>query len=219
MIDDLVTKGTREPYRLLTSRAEYRLLLRHDNADVRLREKGYEVGLISDEQYNRLQLKKQSVKKMIEDFTVIKVKPNDSNNAILVDNGSTAIVEGMSLAALIKRPEVNYKVILKLVENSNLELKSEYDDIEEILEQVEIFYRYDGYIKKSLEQANKMRSYENKLIPDDIDYNDVDNIALEAREKLKKIRPRTIGQASRISGVNPADISVLVVYVEKISRG
>lgn len=219
MIDDLVTKGTKEPYRLLTSRAEYRLLLRHDNADVRLREKGYDVGLISEEQYTRLQLKKEAVKQMIDDFTIIKVKPNASNNNILVENGSTAIVEGMSLAQLIKRPEINYKVILKLVNNSNLELATKYDDLEEILEQVEIFYRYDGYIKKSLEQAQKMRNYENKLIPDSIDYNDVDNIALEAREKLKKIRPRTIGQASRISGVNPADISVLVVYVEKISRG
>lgn len=219
MIDDLVTKGTKEPYRLLTSRAEYRLLLRHDNADLRLREMGYEAGLISEEQYQRLQAKKVAIDKTIEQFKTIKVKPVEKINNILAEVNSTAIVEGFSLEGLIKRPEVSYNVILKLLEASDIVLDIEYDEPTEVLEQVEIHYKYSGYIKKSLEQARKMRSYDNKIIPDDIDYSLVDNIALEAREKLKKIRPRTIGQASRISGVNPADISVLVVYVEKMNRG
>ena len=219
MIDDLVTKGTKEPYRLLTSRAEYRLLLRHDNADLRLREMGYEVGLIKEEQHRRLLAKKNAIEKTIEQFKAIKVKPVEKINNILAEVNSAAIVEGFSLESLIKRPEVSYNVILKLLEASDISLEIEYDEPNEVLEQVEIYYKYSGYIKKSLEQARKMRSYDNKLIPDDIDYSLVDNIALEAREKLKKIRPKTIGQASRISGVNPADISVLVVYVEKMNRG
>lgn len=219
MIDDLVTKGTKEPYRLLTSRAEYRLLLRHDNADLRLREKGYEAGLISKEQHNRLLQKLSAIAKLKDDFKSIKVKPNDIINSELANYGSSAIVEGTSLEHLIRRPEVSYEVILKLLEKSNIELSIDYDEPNEILEQVEIFYKYDGYIRKSLDQASKMRNYENRSIPDNINYDDVDNIALEAREKLKKIRPKTIGQASRISGVNPADISVLVVYVEKLIRG
>lgn len=219
MIDDLVTKGTKEPYRLLTSRAEYRLLLRHDNADLRLREMGYEVGLISDEQYNRLNLKKKAIEKTIEQFKSIKVKPVKEINDILAEFNSSLIVEGFSLEGLIKRPEISYNAILKLLAASNISLDIEYDEPNEVLEQVEIYYKYSGYIRKSLEQAKKMRSYDDKLIPDNIDYSLVDNIALEAREKLKKIRPKTIGQASRISGVNPADISVLVVYVEKMIRG
>ena len=202
MIDDLVTKGTKEPYRLLTSRAEYRLLLRHDNADLRLREMGYEVGLISDEQYNRLNLKKKAIEKTIEQFKSIKVKPVKEINDILAEFNSSLIVEGFSLEGLIKRPEISYNAILKLLAASNISLDIEYDEPNEVLE-----------------QAKKMRSYDDKLIPDNIDYSLVDNIALEAREKLKKIRPKTIGQASRISGVNPADISVLVVYVEKMIRG
>lgn len=219
MIDDLVTKGTKEPYRLLTSRAEHRLLLRHDNADLRLREFGYQVGLINEEQYQRLQLKRKNIQDVIEEFKMIKIKPNELNNSILNEVGSSPIVEGFSLESLIKRPEIGYPIILKLLESNQIKLNIEYDDINEILEQVEIYYKYSGYIKKSLEQAQKMRNYENKIIPDSINYDDVDNIALEAREKLKKIQPKTIGQASRISGVNPADISVLVVYVEKLSRG
>ena len=219
MVDDLVTKGTKEPYRLLTSRAEYRLLLRHDNADLRLREIGYEVGLISEEQYQRLNAKKSAIEKTIELFKTIKVKPVEKINNILEEANSAKIVEGFSLEGLIKRPEIDYKVILKLLEASDIILNIEYDEPNDVLEQVEIHYKYSGYIKKSLEQARKMRSYDSKLIPDDIDYSLVDNIALEAREKLKKIRPKTIGQASRISGVNPADISVLVVYVEKMLRG
>ena len=218
MIDDLVTKGTKEPYRLLTSRAEYRLLLRHDNADLRLREKGYNVGLISEEQYQRLNQKKLAIAKLIEDLKVLKVKPNDTINSVLSKYNSSPISLGMSLETLIKRPEVNAECILDLVEAQGLDMLIDYDKPNEILEQALIHYKYSGYISKALEQANKMRSYDSKIIPDDINYDLVDNIALEAREKLKKIRPKTIGQASRISGVNPADISVLVVYVEKMIR-
>ena len=218
MIDDLVTKGTKEPYRLLTSRAEYRLLLRHDNADLRLREKGYNVGLISDEQHNLLNQKKNAISKLIEDLKNLKVKPNENINQVLSKYNSSAISIGMSLEMLIKRPEVNVDCILDLVKAQGLELEIDYYKPNEILEQALIHYKYSGYITKALEQANKMRTYETKVIPNDIDYDLVDNIALEAREKLKKIKPKTIGQASRISGVNPADISVLVVYVEKMIR-
>ena len=219
MIDDLVTKGTKEPYRLLTSRTEHRLLLRHDNADLRLREKGYECGLIKEEQYNKLKLKKQAMEKTINDFKLLKIKPNEENNKVLEAVGSSPLFEGITLEALIKRPEVDYKTILKLLDMANISLDIFYDNKDEILEQVEIHIKYEGYIKKALDSASKMRMYEDKIIPDYINYDDVDNIALEAREKFKKIRPKTIGQASRISGVNPADIAVLVVYVEKINRG
>ena len=219
MIDDLVTKGTKEPYRLLTSRAEHRLLLRHDNADLRLREKGYECGLIKEEQYNKLKLKKQAIEKTINDFKLLKIKPNEENNKVLEAVGSSPLFEGTTLEALIKRPEVDYKTILKLLDMADISLDIFYDNKDEILEQAEIHIKYEGYIKKALDSASKMRMYEDKIIPDYINYDDVDNIALEAREKFKKIRPKTIGQASRISGVNPADIAVLVVYVEKINRG
>ena len=215
MIDDLVTKGTKEPYRLLTSRAEYRLLLRHDNADLRLREKGYEVGLINESQHERILNKKMMILKGIEEFKQIKVKPSIADPIISKYN-SAKLNESLSLAALLKRPELKFDCIKELLEASGQSLSFEIDD--EVLEQIEIHFKYEGYIKKAKDQANRMKAYDNKLIPDNINYDDVDNIALEAREKLKKIMPKTIGQASRISGVNPADISVLVVYVEKMQR-
>ena len=218
MIDDLVTKGTKEPYRLLTSRAEYRLLLRHDNADLRLREYGYRVGTINEEQYQLLLNKKEDINRLIEEFKVIKIKPNEINNKIITEKGSSEILEGMSIYSLLKRPELDYKTVLELLKASNIDIEFKYPYFEEVLEQVEIEIKYEGYISKALQQAEKMRNYESKPIPSDINYDDIDNIALEAREKLKKIRPLTIGQASRISGVNPADISVLVVYVEKMLR-
>jgi len=217
MIDDLVTKGTDEPYRLLTSRSEYRLLLRHDNADLRLREYGYNVGTISQEQYDRLNNKKKSIEKLINDFKEIKINLNIANSIIEKYN-STKLNESMSLANLIKRPEINSSVIKELLEASNIKLDISYDDIDEILEQTEIHYKYEGYIIKAREQARRMNNFDSMAIPSNIDYDDVDNIALEAREKFKKIKPINIGQASRISGVNPADISVLVVYIEKMNR-
>ena len=217
MIDDLVTKGTDEPYRLLTSRSEYRLLLRHDNADLRLREYGYNVGTISQEQYDRLNNKKKSIEKLINDFKEIKINLNITNSIIEKYN-STKLNESMSLANLIKRPEINSSIIKELLEASNIKLDISYDDIDEILEQTEIHYKYEGYIIKAREQARRMNNFDSMAIPSNIDYDDVDNIALEAREKFKKIKPINIGQASRISGVNPADISVLVVYIEKMNR-
>ena len=217
MIDDLVTKGTDEPYRLLTSRSEYRLLLRHDNADLRLREYGYNVGTISQEQYDRLNNKKKSIEKLINDFNEIKINLNIANSIIEKYN-STKLNESMSLANLIKRPEINSSIIKELLEASNIKLDISYDDIDEILEQTEIHYKYEGYIIKAREQARRMNNFDSMAIPSNIDYDDVDNIALEAREKFKKIKPINIGQASRISGVNPADISVLVVYIEKMNR-
>ncbi len=216
MIDDLVTKGTKEPYRLLTSRAEYRLLLRHDNADLRLREYGYNVGTVSKEQYDRLNKKKTSIESVKEQFKTKKIHLDIINK--LLDGRIEPVRESQTLENLIKRPEIDYNDIKALLNAAHTKLDIDYDDVDEILEAVEISYKYDGYIKKAKDQANKMKAYDAKIIPDDINYDDVDNIALEAREKFKKIRPKTIGQASRISGVNPADISVLVVYVEKMRR-
>lgn len=209
LIDDLVTKGTEEPYRLLTSRAEYRLLLRHDNADLRLREYGYQVGLISDEQHERLLNKINLIKETTEMFKKTNVLLGDRTNNYLASIGSSKIVESVKAYELLKRPEVSFKDIKYLLD---LEIA------DEILEQVEIEAKYSGYIAKANAQAEKLRAIDLKPIPEDIDYEKVDNIALEAREKLEQVRPKTIGQASRISGVNPADIAVLSVYVETLRR-
>ena len=217
MIDDLINKGTKEPYRLLTSRAEFRLLLRHDNADLRLRRYGYEAGLINQKQYDNLVLKENEIKRFIELFKEIKIK-KEIANPILVANGSEEVRESTSVANLLKRPNIGYSQVLEMLNLANVTISTEYKDIEEILEQVEISLKYEGYIVKSLDLAKRLENLENKEIPADVNYDLVDNIALEAREKLKKVRPLTIGQASRISGVNPADISVLVVYIEKKRR-
>jgi tRNA uridine 5-carboxymethylaminomethyl modification enzyme len=217
MIDDLVTKGTKEPYRLLTSRSEFRLLLRLDNADLRLRKKGFEVGLISNKQYERFEKKLKAIEDTKTFFMENKIKQQFAD-PILESLGSAPLTESLPASAILKRPEVTYKHILTMLKEQGLEFNIDYDDIDEVLEQVEISFKYEGYIRKAYDQAARMKSYEAKLIPSDIDYNLVDNIALEAREKLKKVRPLTIGQASRISGVNPADISVLVFYVEKLWR-
>lgn len=218
MIDDLVTKGTREPYRLLTSRAEYRLLLRHDNADLRLREYAYELGMIDQHAYDRLKAKKSDIQRLMTEFQKLKVKPTVRTNEILASANSSPITEGTSLYALMKRPEVNEALVLELAKASDLIISCEHPNLSEVLEQVDIEIKYEGYIAKALEQSQKMRSYEERVIPQNMNYDDVDNIALEAREKLKKVMPATIGQASRISGVNPADISVLVVYIERMQR-
>ena len=205
LIDDLVTKGTAEPYRLLTSRAEYRLLLRHDNADLRLREYGHQVGLLDEEQYQKLLKKKEDIAACVELFKTYKVSPTKQLNEALVSINSSVLNNGTTIFDLIKRPEVTAKFI-----KENFEI--EYPLY--IVKQVEIEIKYEGYIKKAFKEAEKLISNEMRKIPADIDYDNIPNIALEAREKLKEIRPLTIGQASRISGVNPADIAILAVYIK-----
>ena len=210
LIDDLVTKGTKEPYRMLTSRAEYRLLLRHDNADLRLRDYGYQVGLIDEERYQKFLTKKKNIDECIQLLKDTKVTPTKENNEYLASLSSAPILDGVSLLNLLKRPEI------KIVDLKHF-IDLPYS--EDILEQVETTVKYEGYINKELKEANRMMSLENILIPSDIDYQKIVNIASEARQKLELVRPISIGQASRISGVNPADIAVLTVYLKKLHKG
>ena len=210
LIDDLVTKGTKEPYRMLTSRAEYRLLLRHDNADLRLRDYGYQVGLVDEERYHKFLTKKKNIDECIQLLKDTKVTPTKENNEYLTSLSSAPILDGVSLLNLLKRPEI------KIVDLKHF---IDFPYSEDILEQVEITVKYEGYINKELKEANRMMSLENILIPSDIDYQKIVNIASEARQKLELVRPISIGQASRISGVNPADIAVLTVYLKKLHKG
>lgn len=207
LIDDLVTKGTEEPYRMLTSRAEYRLLLRHDNADMRLTELGYRVGLISEERYEKFLKKKKMIEEEIERLRATKVTPTQEVNAALEQIGSSPLTTPATLEDLLKRPEISYDS-LKVLDRKRPELP------QEVIEQVEIMTAYDGYIKRQLKQVENFKKMENKRIPPDLDYDKVHGLRTEAREKLKKIRPASIGQASRISGVNPADVTVLLIYLE-----
>ncbi|MBG9794818.1 tRNA uridine 5-carboxymethylaminomethyl modification protein [Paenibacillus dendritiformis] len=211
LIDDLVTKGTMEPYRLLTSRAEYRLLLRHDNADIRLTPIGYEIGLISEERHAAFQRKMELVEREMERLRETKVKPDEAVQAMLAEAGSAPLVNGCDAITLLRRPEVAYAQVEKL-------FPSPYDLDDEMKEQVEIQIKYAGYIEKQLLHVEKLQKMEKKLIPADIDYQDVQGIASEAKQRLEKVRPISIGQASRISGVTPADISILLVYIEHYNR-
>ncbi|MGO1058153.1 tRNA uridine-5-carboxymethylaminomethyl(34) synthesis enzyme MnmG [Planococcus sp. FY231025] len=208
LIDDLVTKGTNEPYRLLTSRAEYRLLLRHDNADMRLTELGHRIGMVSDERYAKFQAKKARIEEEIKRLRGIMIKPNEATQQLIRDAGGSELKDGIRGADLLKRPEMTYDMIAQLT-------ASEVDLEEEVKEQVEIHIKYEGYIEKSLQQVEKLKKMENKKIPEDIDYHAISGIATEARGKLAEVRPLSIAQASRISGVNPADISILLVYIEQ----
>ncbi|MGD6793874.1 tRNA uridine-5-carboxymethylaminomethyl(34) synthesis enzyme MnmG [Metabacillus indicus] len=213
LIDDLVTKGTNEPYRLLTSRAEYRLLLRHDNADLRLTEKGHKIGLIKEERYQSFLLKKEEIEKEKERLSTVIIKPNQQTQDVIRQAGGSELKDGIRAADLLKRPEMNYDHIQALVPADEIISG-------EIAEQVEIQIKYEGYIEKSLQQVEKLKKMENKKIPENIDYDAISGIASEARQKLKEVRPLSMAQASRISGVNPADISILLVYLEqgKIAR-
>lgn len=206
LIDDLVTKGTNEPYRLLTSRAEYRLLLRHDNADMRLTEKAYEIGLVDETRVTNFRTKRQQVEDEIQRLDEFAIKPRFVNEA-LAEIGSTPLKDGIHGSDLLKRPEVNYDFVAKVTAAEELPA--------DVKEQVEIQVKYKGYIEKALQQVDKLKRMEDKKIPDLIDYSAISGIATEAREKLIEIRPLTVAQASRISGVNPADISILLVYIEQ----
>ncbi|WP_271398287.1 tRNA uridine-5-carboxymethylaminomethyl(34) synthesis enzyme MnmG [Salinicoccus roseus] len=208
LIDDLVTKGTNEPYRLLTSRAEHRLLLRHDNADMRLTEIGHRIGLISDERLEAFETKKQHIEEEFDRLKKIRIKPNAHTQAVVEQRGGTPLKDGILAIDLLRRPEMDYASIMEILEEETTLTQEEY-------EQVEIQVKYDGYIKKSLMQVDKVKRMEKKKIPADIDYDAIHSLATEARDKLKTVKPLDIAQASRISGVNPADISILLVYIEQ----
>lgn len=207
LIDDLVTKESHEPYRMMTSRSEYRLLLRQDNADIRLSKIGYEVGLISEERYQRLLEKEKQIDEEIERLKNIHIGANSKVQEFLVRNGSTPLQTSANLAEIIRRPELNYDLTKELDEDRK-ELRKE------VMDQVNINIKYEGYIKRQESQVKQFKKLENKKIPVDIDYNNVNSLRIEAVQKLSKVRPSSIGQASRISGVSPADITVLLVYLE-----
>lgn len=210
LIDDLVTKGTSEPYRLLTSRAEYRLLLRHDNADMRLLEKAYTIGMIEQERYDKFVIKRQQVAEEIERLRTVFVKPNEATQAAIQAAGGTALRDGIRGSDLLKRPEMHYDVVASLIPKpAHAELS------EEVKEQIEIQLKYEGYITKALGEVEKLHKMEGKKIPENIDYDAISGLATEARQHLKEVMPLTLAQASRISGVNPADISILLVYLEQ----
>ena len=208
LIDDLVTKGAREPYRMMTSRSEYRLLLRQDNADLRLTEIGYRVGLIGEERYSAFLEKKQMIENEIKRLEKTTIPPSEENNEILRNNNSTEISTGIKLAELLRRPELSYKAIAAM-DTERPSLPSA------VVRTAEIQVKYQGYIKRELSEVERQKKLEDKRIPEDIDYSAILGLKQESAEKLAKIRPKSIGQASRISGVNPADISVLLIYLGK----
>lgn len=211
LIDDLVTKGTNEPYRMMTSRAEYRLLLRQDNADLRLTELGRNIGLVSEYRYEKFINRKNAINHEIDRLKKLQITNKKENNDFLQSLGSATLKKPISLYELIKRPELDYNMVKSLdIERPNL--------AEDIIDQVDISTKYEGYITKQVEQVEQFKKYENRLIPEDLDYNKVKGLRIEAIQKLSKMRPISIGQASRISGVSPADISVLMIYLEQYFR-
>lgn len=212
LIDDLVTKGTKEPYRLLTSRAEYRLLLRHDNADLRLTELGHEIGLISEARYQHFVAKKEQIENEKLRLRTESIKPTEAVNTLLSEKNSTPLAEPVKAAQLLKRPELSYQDIAALLSDSDETISMA------VGEQVEIQIKYEGYIAKQLQQVEKMKRMEKKKIPQNLDYQLIDGLATEARQKLEKVRPLSVGQASRVSGVNPSDIAILLVYLEQGKR-
>ncbi|MGN1326646.1 MAG: tRNA uridine-5-carboxymethylaminomethyl(34) synthesis enzyme MnmG [Clostridia bacterium] len=211
LIDDIVTKGTNEPYRMMTSRAEYRLLLRQDNADLRLLDIGYENGLISDERYNRFLIKKEHIFNEIDRLKKTTIKPTMEVNDVLTKYNSSNIKVGVKLADLLKRTEIKYEYLKEI--DSNMPKLTEEEEKE-----VEIYIKYEGYIKLEEAQVERFKKLENKKLPKDIDYAELKGLRIEARQKLNKIKPESIGQASRISGVSPADVSVLLIYLEQLKR-
>lgn len=213
MIDDLVTKGTLEPYRLLTSRAEYRLILRHDNADMRLTEIGYEIGLVDEERYAIFKKRQMQFENELERLDSIKLKPVSETNKRIQELGFKPLTDALTAKEFMRRPQITYAVATDFVSCADEPLDSK------VIELLETEIKYEGYIKKALDQVAKMKRMEEKRIPPHIDWDDIDSIATEARQKFKKINPETLGQASRISGVNPADISILMVYLEGRQKG
>ena len=211
LIDDLVTKGTNEPYRMMTSRSEYRLYLRQDNADMRLTQRGYDIGLVKEDRYQRYLAKKEAVAKELERLQTERVTPKEVNH-LLTEMGASEIKVGLSLYEFLKRPEVTYELIEAIGKGAGDEVS------DEVKEQCVVMTKYEGYIDKQLKQIDQFKKLENKKLPQEIDYLSIDGLRIEARQKLDAIRPVSIGQASRISGVSPADISVLIIYLEQMRR-
>ena len=211
LIDDLVTKGTNEPYRMMTSRSEYRLYLRQDNADIRLTQRGYDIGLVKEDRYQRYLAKKEAVAKELERLQTERVTPKEVNH-LLTEMGASEIKVGLSLYEFLKRPEVTYELIEAIGKGAGDEVS------DEVKEQCVVMTKYEGYIDKQLKQIDQFKKLENKKLPQEIDYLSIDGLRIEARQKLDAIRPVSIGQASRISGVSPADISVLLIYLEQMRR-
>ncbi len=211
LIDDIVTKGTNEPYRMMTSRAEYRLLLRQDNSDLRLTEIGHEVGLISEERYQKFLKKKKAIEEEIERLETTTIKPTEQVNKVLEENNSSILTTGVKLAELLRRTELNYEALKPIDQDRKILPK-------DVVEEVEIEVKYKGYIKLQQQQVEKFKKLEQKLLPKEINYEAIKGLRIEARQKLNKIRPLSVGQASRISGVSPADISVLLIYLEQMKE-